>query len=65
MCKGNRSCPECDGLGSVACDACGGEDGACEQCKGTGSYVCRPCDGSGVCPRCQGEGEIKREEAIP
>ena len=39
MCNGNRSCPECDGLGEVICDACGGEGADCEQCKGVGRYV--------------------------
>ncbi len=58
MCKGNRSCPEYDGIGDVVCDACGGKSGGCEQCKGLGHYVCRPCDGSGECPRCNGEGKI-------
>jgi hypothetical protein len=59
MCMGSRSCRECDGLGEVSCDACGGAGGDCEQCKGSGHYVCRPCDGSGACPRCSGEGEIE------
>lgn len=59
MCKGNRSCPECDGLGEVVCDACQGRGGGCEQCGGTSRYVCKPCDGSGVCPRCKGEGSIE------
>ncbi len=58
MCKGDRSCPECDGIGEVVCDACGGKGGHCEQCKGLGHYVCRPCDGSGTCPRCKGEGKV-------
>ncbi len=63
MCRGNRSCPECDGLGEVPCDACAGTGGDCEQCGGSGRYVCKPCDGSGACPRCKGEGQIGREAA--
>lgn len=59
MCSGRRSCPECDGLGEVICDACHGRDAECEQCKGEGHYVCRPCDGSGACQRCKGEGETE------
>ncbi len=62
MCKGNRSCPECDGIGEVVCDACGGKSGGCEQCKDLGHYVCRPCNGSGECPRCDGEGMIAPSE---
>jgi hypothetical protein len=58
MCKGNRSCPECDGIGDLVCDACGSKGGDCEQCKGLGHCVCRPCDGSGACPLCNGEGKI-------
>ena len=63
MCKGRRSCPECDGLGDVICDACDGSPVDCEQCAGTGRYVCKPCDGSGACPRCKGQGEIELERA--
>jgi len=61
MCRGNRSCPECDGLGEVTCDACDGRGTDCEQCHGEGRYICRPCDGTGACPRCKGEGEMQPE----
>ncbi len=50
MCKGNRSCRECDGLGTVPCDACGGKGGDCAKCDRVGQYECKPCNGSGVCP---------------
>jgi len=59
MCRGNRSCPECDGLGDVICDVCEGEGANCQQCHGVGRYVCRPCDGTGACPRCKGEGKLE------
>lgn len=59
MCRGSRSCPECDGLGEEICSVCGGGSPDCEQCNGEGRYVCRPCDGSGACPRCKGTGEIE------
>ena len=62
MCRGNRSCPECDGLGEVTCDACDGRGTDCEQCHGEGRYICRPCDGTGACPRCKGEGEMQPEQ---
>lgn len=58
MCEGSRSCRECDGLGEAPCPSCGGEDGGCEQCADVGRYVCLPCDGTGVCPRCKGEGRL-------
>ena len=58
MCKGDRSCPECDGIGEVTCHACGGTGSACGQCKGLGRCVCWPCDGSGACPRCKSKGQI-------
>ncbi len=63
MCKGNRSCRECDGLGTVPCDACGGKGGDCAKYNRTGQYECKPCNGSGTCPRCKGEGEVESEEA--
>ena len=59
MCRGARSCPECDGLGAIVCETCAGKAGDCEQCHGEGRYACQPCDGSGACPRCKGEGEIE------
>jgi hypothetical protein len=62
LCRGNRSCQECGGLGDVICDACGGagaDCADCQQCHGEGRYVCRPCDGGGACPRCKGQGEIQ------
>ncbi len=65
MCKGNRSCRECDGLGTVPCDACGGKGGDCAKCDRTGQYECKPCNGSGVCPRCTGEGEVEPEGSKP
>ncbi len=65
MCNGNRSCPECAGLGAVPCDACGGKGGDCAKCNRVGQYECKPCNGSGVCPRCKGEGEVEPEGSKP
>jgi hypothetical protein len=58
MCRGSRSCRECDGLGGVICDACGGAGADRQQCHREGRYVCRPCHGGGACPGCKGEGEM-------
>jgi hypothetical protein len=54
-------CPQCEGDGSVVCEACEGtgadDDGnECETCSGSGDDVCPACDGSGE------EGGIKWEE---
>ncbi len=62
MCNGSRGCPECDGLGEVVCDACGGKGGDCGPCNRAGQFECKPCGGSGDCPRCKGEGEIEAGE---
>jgi len=59
MCRGLRSCPECDGLGDDTCPECRGSGNGCDQCQGSGRVVCKPCRGSGACPRCGGEGEIE------
>jgi DnaJ-class molecular chaperone len=58
LCKGRRSCPECDGLGEHPCSACVGDNESCPTCDGTGAEPCLHCKGQGICPRCRGEGEI-------
>ena len=58
MCRGLRSCRECDGLGDDTCPDCRGSGNGCDQCQGSGTVACKPCRGSGACPRCGGEGEI-------
>ncbi len=45
------------------CDACGGKGGDCAKCDRVGQYEGKPCNGSGTCPRCKGEGEVESEEA--
>ena len=60
-CHGRGSCTECDGLGAVTCRACDGL--GCETCHVNGAENCLPCDRSGICPRCRGEGRM--ETAVP
>ena len=59
MCKGRRSCPECDGIGDVTCPDCDGL--GCESCLSSGARPCPPCQGTGVCPRCKGEGAVQTQ----
>lgn len=63
-------CPDCQGAGSVVCDACGG-DGynpcsgtfSCPKCRGTGDFEdtnkCVICSGTGSTSGCNGAGRIK------
>lgn len=57
LCRGSGNCPECKGLGVLACVFCDGL--RCEECEMTGTVVCVPCDGDGKCWRCGGCGELR------
>ncbi len=59
MCRGLRSCRECDGLGDDTCVDWKGRGGSCDECNGGGKVICEPCKGSGACPRYGGEGKIE------
>lgn len=64
LCRGRRSCPECDGFGEHVCPTCHGEDQECSLCQGKGVESCHHCQGRGTCPRCRGEGEIEPNDSL-
>ncbi|HVP05770.1 MAG TPA: hypothetical protein VMT90_08855 [Dehalococcoidia bacterium] len=54
LCKGTGDCPECKGTKKLSCVFCDGL--GCRDCDLTGQVDCLPCDRSGLCWRCHGEG---------
>jgi hypothetical protein len=65
LCRGRGSCFECDGVGSVTCDACDGLGDGCYQCEFSGLFTCLPCDRTGLCFRCRGVGRIELDDGVP
>jgi hypothetical protein len=48
-------CPECQGMGTIECGQCGGDDESCTECL----------SGDIDCPICGGSGEVEMSAAEP